>query len=150
MKQAREWSCLVSAAGRLPGQVHREFDDLVRSLAGKRVTIKLSLYRKKRSSNQNRYYFGVVVKAITEMFRDQGNNVDADDVHEFLKLRVGKLAQVFVTPDGEVLKGLGSTAKLSTQEFEVYMTKCRAFAAEHGVMIPEPNEKHEQTMAGDD
>ena len=49
-----------------------------------------------------------------------------------------------VTPDGEVLKGLGSTAKLSTLEFEIYMEKCRAFAAEHGVAIPLPNEEVNQ------
>ena len=116
----------------------------MRSLAGKRVTIKLSLYRKRRSNNQNAYYWSVIIPAITAMFREYGNNVDGDDVHEFLKLRVGKLAQVFVTPDGEVMKGLGSTTKLSTMEFEVYLEKCRAFAAEHGVAIGLPNEEVNQ------
>jgi len=47
---------------------------------------------------------------------------------------------VFVSPDGEVMKSLGSTTKLSTQEFEVYMENVRAWAAEYGCEIPLPNE----------
>ena len=50
MTTAREWSCLVTPAGYLPGQVRREMDDLIRGLGGKRITLKLSLYRKKRRS----------------------------------------------------------------------------------------------------
>jgi hypothetical protein len=61
-------------------------------------------------------------------------------VHEFLKLRVGKLAQNVVDPNGEVHKTLGSTTKLSTMEFEAYMTKIKAWAAEFGLQIPEPGE----------
>lgn len=143
--QGKTWDFKVTPAGHLPGQVHRELDDLIRGMAGKRMTLKLAPYKKRRSLNQNAYYFGVVIPAITKMFREHGNNVDNDDCHEFLKLRVGKLAQVFVTPEGEVMKGLGSTAKLSTIEFEAYMTKCRAFAAEYGVIIKEPNEVDQPT-----
>lgn len=145
--EAREWTPQISNAGLLPGNVRRELDDLIRSLAGKRVRIKLSIYQKKRSQNQNAYYWSVVIGAITQLFRENGNYVDAEDVHEFLKLRVGKLAQVIVLPDGEVVKGLGSTAKLSTIEMEVYLEKCRAFAAEYGVVIPLPNEESHTAAA---
>ncbi len=138
---SREWIVQISNAGHLPGQVHREFDDLVRSFAGKRITIKLSPYKKKRSLNQNAYLWSVVYGRIVDVFREAGNNVDADDVHAYCKDIVGKLKQVFVTPDGEVLTGPGSTAKLSTMEFEVYVEKVRAWAAETlGIAIPLPNE----------
>jgi hypothetical protein len=141
MTQASEWICQVSPAGHLPGQVRRELDDLVRALAGKRIRIKLALYRKQRSTNQNAYLWGVVYPPIVAMFREAGNGVDAEDIHSYLKEHVGKLKQVFVTPDGEVLTGPGSTAKLSTVEMEVYLEKVRAWAAEHGVGIPLPNEQ---------
>jgi hypothetical protein len=75
-----------------------------------------------------------------QMFRDAGNYVDAEDVHGFLKEHVGKLSRVIVTPDREVVKAPGSTTKLSTQEFEVYLEKIRAWAAGYGCVIALPNE----------
>lgn len=142
--QSKEWVPIITPAGHLPQNTHREFDDLIRAQAGKRVRITICQYQKKRSSPQNQYYWGVVIAAITQMFREMGNSVDDEDVHEFLKMRVGKLAQVFVTPDGEVVKGLGSTKRLTTTEMEVYLEKCRAFAAEFGTVIPLPNEIQEE------
>ena len=139
---AREWIAQITPAGHLPGQVRREFDDLVRAFAGKRLRIKVCKYQKARSQNQNRYLWGVVYPAIVAVFREHGNNVDSEDVHSYCKEHVGKLKQVFVTPDGEVLTGPGSTAKLDTQQFEVYVEKVRAWAAETlGIGIPLPHEE---------
>jgi hypothetical protein len=126
--------------GKPPTSVLHRFLDAVSKAGDKRLILTLREQKRRRSLNQNSYYWGVVIPAITEMFREHGNYVDGDDVHEFLKLRVGKLAQIFVTPDGEVQKGPGSTAKLSTMEFEVYLERVRAWAAEHGVVIALPNE----------
>ncbi len=138
---SREFIAQITSGGHLPGQTRREFDDLVRSLAGKRVRVKVTLYQKRRSLNQNAYLWSVIYPAIVEVFREAGNNVDAEDVHAYCKEHVGKLKQVFVTPDGEVLTGPGSTAKLGTMEFEVYAEKVRAWAAETlGIAIPLPNE----------
>jgi hypothetical protein len=145
MTAGREWIAQVTPAGHLPGHVRRELDDLVRSLAGKRVVVKLWLYQKQRSSNQNRYMFGVVVKMITDAFREAGNNVDAEDVFAFLKMEVWKITQVFVTPDGEVLKGLGSSRHWTTQEMEARLEQARAWAAQTlGIGIPLPHEEIEQ------
>lgn len=135
---SREFIAQVSGAGLLPGKTSREIADLIRSMPGKRVRIRVGLYRKKRSSHQNAYYWGVVVPLVTGMFRDAGNYCDEEDVHAFLKLRVGKLSQVIVTPDGEVVKTLGSTARLTTTEFSAYVEMIRAWAAEFGLSIPLP------------
>ncbi len=137
----KEFTCQITPNGHLPGKERLAFDDLIRSLAGKKVTVRVALYQKKRSNRENRYYWGCVIPLVTQFFRDAGNMVDGDDTHDFLKLRVGKLAQNIVTPDGEVVKTLGSTAKLSTVEFEAYMLRIRAWAAEYGLQIPEPNEE---------
>jgi NinB protein len=109
-------------------------------LDGKQVIVSIREVKRRRSNNQNAFYWGVVVEMVTQMFRDAGNYVDPEDVHDFLKLRVGKLAQVIVTPDGEVVKSIGSTAKLSTVEFEMYIEKIRAWAAGFDLLIPLPNE----------
>lgn len=147
MTHSLEFSGLVTD-GKLPVAVRQRVVATIRQFEGKRIVVTVKEQKKTRSGQQNRYYWSVVVGAVTEMFRDAGNYVDAEDVHDFLKLRVGKLSQVFVSPDGEVLKSLGSTTKLSTQEFEVYLEKIRAWAAGFGVMIPLPHEEVQPTEGG--
>lgn len=134
-----DWTFQISDG--LPKNVWQELYSKISELKGKRVTLSLKQYRKTRSTPQNAYYWGVVIPAILTMFREAGNDADAEDVHEFLKLRVGKLAQAYVLPGDKVQRAVGSTRKLTTTEFEVYLEKCRAFAAEHGVIIPLPNEE---------
>ena len=139
MTAAAEFRGLVSG-GRLPAAEERELSALLARMEGKPVVVTVKEVKRRRSNDQNGYYWGVVVPAVTAMFRDAGNYVDENDTHEFLKLRVGKISRVIVTPDGEVHKSLGSTAKLSVSEFADYVARVRAWAAEHGCDIPEPNE----------
>ncbi len=139
MSASLEFSVLVSG-GQLSDQTAKQIASAIRSFDGKRVTVTIREQKRRRSTQANAYYWSCVIPPIVTMFREAGNMVDADDVHLFLKLRVGKLAQVFVTPDGEVIKSLGSTAKLSVSEFQDYIARIKAWAAEHGVLIPDPNE----------
>lgn len=137
--QSLEFSGQVTD-GKLPKAVSERIAAVIRQFDGKRVVVTVKEQKRRRSLNQNAFYWGVVVQMVTQMFRDAGNYVDPEDVHDFLKLRVGKLTQVFVSPDGKVIKSIGSTTKLSTQEFEVYLERIRAWAAEFGLVIPLPNE----------
>lgn len=130
-----------ATGGRVPASVWQRLGAAVAGLEDKTLVLSLKEQKRKRSLNQNAYYWGVVVEAVTQMFREHGNYVDAEEVHEFLKLRVGKLSRVIVTPDGEIVKSLGSTAKLSKLEFEAYLERVRAWAAEFGCVIPLPNEQ---------
>lgn len=126
--------------GKIPTAVLHRLLHAVGKASGKRLVLVLKEQKRRRSLNQNSFYWGVVVPAVTGMFREHGNYYDDNDVHEFLKLRVGKLAQNMLMPDGKVVKSLGSTTKLTTQEFEVYVEKIRAWAAGYGLAIPLPNE----------
>ena len=130
-----------AANGRIPPNVWDRMLEAVQLQPGKRFILTLKEQKKKRSLSQNAVYWGVVLPPIVAVFRKHGNNVDAEDVHAYLKDHVGKLRQNFITPVGEVLTGPGSTAKLTTMEFEVYLEKVRAWAAETlGLAIPLPNE----------
>lgn len=131
----------LATGGFIPTSVLQRLGLAVARMEGKRLIVTLKEQKRRRSLNQNAYYWGCVLPPIVLMFRDAGNNVDAEDVHSYLKEHVGKLKQVFVTADGEILTGAGSTSKLSTVEMEVYLEKVRAWAAEHGVGIPLPNEE---------
>jgi len=136
----REFTAKVEG-GKLPEGVSWAMEEAIRALDGKKVILTVAEVKKRRSLNQNRYMFGVVVKMITDVFREAGNNVDAEDVFVFLKQNVWKTTQVFVTPDGEVFKGIGSSRNWSTHEMELRLEEARAWAAETlGISIPLPHE----------
>lgn len=145
MSAALEFVCPV-VGGRLPDKDARRIGEAIRKLDGKRIVVSIEEVKKRRSGQQNRYYWGAVVKLITDAFRDAGNMVNAEEVHDFLKAEVGKLTQVLVSNDGEVFRGPGSTAKLTTTEFSNYIEAVRAWAAEVlDLKIPSPDETNELT-----
>lgn len=112
----------------------------LKSLEGKFAKITIKERKKNRSLSQNAFYWGVIVPEIVNLLNVYGNNVDAEQVHDFLKAEVGRLTQKVVLPDGEVKAVSGTTTELSTVEFEDYITKIRAWAGGFGVIIPMPNE----------
>lgn len=85
--------------------------------------------KKSRSNQQNRYYWGVVCKLVSDH-----TGYMPEEVHQIM-------AEKFLSyeKDGRVFTR--STTKLKTAEFEDYMEKCRRWAAmELQVYIPLPNE----------
>ena len=87
------------------------------------------------SSQQNRYYRGVVVK----MIADELGYLRPDDVHEALKL---EFLRVEADPEhGKPFAYGRSTTTLKTDEFEDYLERIRIWAASFcGLIIPKPNE----------
>lgn len=112
----------------------------LKSLEGKTAKITIEEKKRKRSLPQNAFYWSAIIPPIVNMFNEYGNNVDAEQVHEYLKAEVGGLNQQVTLPDGEVKIMPGSSALLRTMEFEDYLTKLRAWAASFGLMLPFPNE----------
>ena len=110
------------------------------------------IFRKKkktRSSEQNRYYWGVVVRMVAEGFADLGNPIspgsdeDCATVHEYLKRRFLKPITA-ADANGEVHELGYSTANLSTSEMMDYIAQIQQFAAEFlNVAIPAPGEQAE-------
>lgn len=103
---------------------------------GKRFEIKI--LRKKRSNNENRYYWGVLIPIIADSMGED----DLDFVHEILRTKY--LYEVKIVTIGnhkKEFKKLRSTADLSIHEFEEYMTKCRMWASKFlSCYVPLPNE----------
>jgi hypothetical protein len=110
------------------------FKEELRGLEGKDCIISLSEYKSIRSNNQNRYYWGVVIKILSEH-----TGYFADELHEALRERF--LNYKSLTLGGEDIPIKRSTTKLKTSEFEDYLSKIKVWAArDMGVTIPDPNE----------
>jgi len=114
--------------GQLWITLRKEFDDYVRSLDGKTVEIVLRLPKKGRSTQQNRYYFGVVVRLVSE-----STGYTTDEAHDALRL-------MFLSDNSRAIPTIRSTTALSTKEFEEYIEKIKVWAAETlNCYIPDPS-----------
>jgi len=92
-----------------------------------------------RTLPENRYYWGVVLKLISE---HTGNSTDA--LHRFFKEEFLYEDIHIKTKDEVVLKSKipQSSATITTLKFEEYLENIRQWASEFlGVVIPLPNEE---------
>ncbi len=97
--------------------------------------IEIKRDRENRSHNQNRYYWGVVVK----MFSDE-SGFTPDETHELFKKEFLSYDKAFKNT-GEAKTISRSTPDLDTWEFEQYLEQCRIYAAINlEIVIPLPNE----------
>ena len=114
----------------------------LRRLRGQhRITIKA--YRKRRSDQQNRYYWPCFCQPLADFLSEQGEYTTADQAHEILKSQFLK-----VTIEDEkagLLEFTQSTAGLSVDEFNEYLDRCSHWLFEmFGITVPEPEVYHLQ------
>ena len=119
-------------AGKLQLYRREEFSDHVKLLEGRLVVLQLTGERKDRSLDQNRWYWGCIVKMLAEHC-----GYTSEEMHEALKERF--LRDRINEKAG--LVRIKSSAELDTKEFSEYCEQCRQLAAELGVVIPDPGEE---------
>src|SRR6478736_3155140 len=92
----------------------------------------------RRSDQQNRYYWGVVVALITEQLQELGHEVNAELTHEFLKSKFN--AKPLCNAEGELIGEIGeTTTKLNKSDFIEYLDKIKRWAATFLMLnIPDP------------
>jgi len=99
---------------------------------GARIELILRRATKKRTDPQNRYYWGVVVPMLAEHF-----GYTKDEMHEALKWQ-------FLKKPEAAPPTVGSTRKLTTEQFNEYIESIQIWAAsEFSVVVPDPNEVDE-------
>lgn len=103
---------------------------------GKQVVLTLDRWKNPRSNDQNRYYWGVVLK----MMADETGNTP-EEVHDLMRgeFLPGTRITMKLAKDSLVTKVRTSTSDLDTIAFTEYIEKIRQFAArELGLNIPDP------------
>jgi hypothetical protein len=109
------------------------FEKYLYRLNDKSVDVVVRLPRKERSSNQNKYYFGVVVSLLSEH-----TGYTPDEIHSLLKEKFLSKIIVLAGKDERIPR---SSTELSTIEWERWMTEIREWAAQElNLVIPEPNQ----------
>lgn len=123
--------------------------DAIAHYESKTITITIEAVRNKRSTYQNRWYWGVAVELLHEHLWQLGNTMNKSDVHGIIKLAVAKrergllIDEVVDKSTGEVLAHrIKSTTELTTTEFMAFKEVLQAWCAEvFDLYIPDPDEQ---------
>ena len=105
---------------------------------GTKLDIIIRKHKSKRSDEQNRYYWGVVIPILADYF----GHDNAEDLHAELKLKFNPVSSKL---DPNIIIG-GTTTKMSTVEFmaaeDSYVERiCRWAAMEYSIFIPPPKKE---------
>lgn len=95
-----------------------------------------------RSLNQNAYYFAAVVQPFRDWLRIEFGDpqIDLDQAHEMLKVRILGMDEKLVDSTGEVLILIPRSKTLDTWEFAQYIEKCAEFLASFAGIVVLPSE----------
>lgn len=105
---------------------------------GRNILVKFERRGAKRSTQQNRYYHGIVVQSVLLGLREIGYSMSHDEVHFFLKQ---KFNPVYIpNKEGEAIELPGSTTQLNKVEFGEFIDRIAQWSAEYlSVTIPPAN-----------
>lgn len=103
----------------------------IRSLEGKLVQVVIKQLRHQRTLRANRFYFGVIVSLMAEEF-----GYEKQEMHEVLAMRFLRIEDCPITGSPR----RKPTPECETKEFAEYTDACIRLAAEHGIVVPSPDE----------
>lgn len=105
------------------------------------VVVTIERATRKRSLNQNAYYWGIMIPLVRQGLTDAGYRITQIETHELLKSMFAK-AEHINQITGEVLVTTGSTAQMTTSQMMDYFAEITQWAAEYlEVQVPQPNEQ---------
>lgn len=115
--------------------------DAIATFEGKQIVIKIEKFKKKRSTQQNRFYFGIILPIVQNCLKEAGHVMTNESTHDLIKLKFLK-ETLFVNEDtGEVIERIKSTTELSTSQFMDLLAEINNFTFEYfGVSLPSPND----------
>lgn len=104
------------------------------------VVVLRIIRKKKRTLPQNAYLWGVVYVDVLEGLRaiaeEAGESVvfdDDEDLHDAMKWKF--LRRQRVMPGGELVETLGSSAKLTVEQFSAFVEQISAWAGHYGISV---------------
>lgn len=115
----------------------------IKQFEGKEIKIVFKRKYKKRSNNENAFYWGVWIPILQRAILDTWGEIrDANDVHEIIKLNCNYEEKIN-EDTGSFIRVPRSSTELNTYEWEFeFKQKIRQFALEFfNVTLPEPNEQ---------
>lgn len=117
----------ITKDGRLIVADRANFEAHLRSLNGCEIEISVRKRRHQRSLSANNYYWGIVIKMISDY-----SGHTPEETHSALKQKF------LIDRSDPAWPRVKSTTELSVSEFSAYCERCIALAGEFGSLIPSP------------
>jgi hypothetical protein len=115
--------------------------DAIQTFEGKQIVIKIEKAKKKRSTQQNRFYYGVIIPIVQNCLKEAGHIMTNESTHDLIKLKFLKEVLFVNEETGEVIERIKSTTELSTSQFMDLLAEINNFTFEYfGVSLPSPND----------
>jgi hypothetical protein len=115
--------------------------DAIATFEGKQIVIKIEKAKKKRSTQQNRFYHGIIIPIVQNCLKEAGHIMTNESTHDLIKLKFLKEALFVNEETGEVIERIKSTTELSTSQFMDLLAEINNFTFEYfGVTLPSPND----------
>lgn len=106
---------------------------------GKQLLVRIDKRGSRRTTQANRYYWGVVVAEVKLGFLNIGYEMTAEETHYFLKEKFNPV--MIENKQGVVIHVPGTTTQMTKTQFSEYIEKIARFASEFlGIRIPEASE----------
>lgn len=115
--------------------------DAIQTFEGKQIIIKIEKAKKKRSTQQNRFYYGIILPIVQNCLKEAGHIMTSESTHDLIKLKFLKETLFVNETTGEVIERIKSTTELSTSQFMDLLAEINNFTFEYfGVSLPSPND----------
>jgi hypothetical protein len=116
--------------------------EAIKSFNGSDVVITIDKVKKKRSNNQNAFYWGVLIPLMQQGAKDTwGESWSVDKAHKHLS-KLFVFHESVNQKTGEITQTPKSTTELTTTDWEVYVTEIRIYLLENfDIDAPEPNQE---------
>ena len=126
--------------GKIATNIAHGIRNRLSEMEGQKVVIEIKKGGR-RSTNQNAFYWGVVIPCVRDLFAMGGSTVTPEEAHCYLKEHVLGMVKVLILPDGKRQSIVETSTTLSTSDWEDNIEKIRAWAAQWDCFIPYPNEE---------
>ena len=115
--------------------------DAIATFDGKQIVIKIEKFKKKRSTQQNRFYYGIILPIVQNCLKEAGHVMTNESTHDLIKLKFLKETLFVNETTGEIIERIKSTTELSTSQFMDLLAEINNFTFEYfGVSLPSPND----------
>tara|TARA_R110000751_G_scaffold26901_3_gene71521 strand:+ start:6635 stop:7078 length:444 start_codon:yes stop_codon:yes gene_type:complete len=131
--------------GKLSFLNEQKVKSFISSLEGKDVVVDIKKHKKSRSIAQNRWYWGIALKKITQdLYNIQGQLFTKEEIHAYHKaiIKSTKFTSLNVLGDEIMIFEDISTKAMNTIQFNDWKQSIQNHWALKGIDIPDPNEEN--------
>ena len=123
---------------------HDYIKPILKSLEGKELVVNLSVYHTKRTTQQNRWYWGVVIPTIIRyLLEESDKEYTKEDIHDYMvtELLRPRIMTRDVLDRQVITYEVKRVSAMTTKEFSEFVINIQQHWAERGLVIPDPEQK---------